>query len=209
MTEIKNQSIQAFLDQLASKTSTPGGGSAAAIMGATSAALTSMVCNLTLGKKGYEAVQDDMQILLEKSEALRAQMTAMIKDDVDVFNQVMASYGLAKATEKQKTERSAAIQAALKAGTEVPLACAQACGLAIELSREAAEKGNTNVVSDAGVAVLAAHSALKSAALNVYINVGSIKDRVFAEDRQATLEAILQSADIASEEIYQQVKDQL
>jgi formiminotetrahydrofolate cyclodeaminase len=77
------------------------------------------------------------------------------------------------------------------------------------MSRIAAEKGNRNVVSDAGVAVVAAYAALKSAALNVYINVGSIKDRAFAEDRQKTLEAILQSADIATEEIYQQVQDQL
>lgn len=209
MVAIRDQSIQVFLDQLASKTSTPGGGSAAAVMGATSAALTSMVCNFTIGKKGYEAVQDDMKVLLTKSEALRAQLTAMIKADVDVFNQVMASYGMAKVTNQEKAVRGVAIQAALKAATEVPLACAKACAQAIDLSKEAAQKGNTNVVSDAGVAVMIAYGALKSTALNVYINVGSIKDRDFAEDRQATLATILQGADIASEEIYQQVKDKL
>lgn len=209
MTEIKDQSVQTFLDQLASKASTPGGGSAAAVMGATSVALTSMVCNLTIGKKGYEAVQDDMQALLVKSEALREQMTAMIKADVEVFNRVMASYGMAKDTDEQKAERSAEIQEALKVATDVPLDCARACAEAIALSREAAEKGNTNVVSDAGVAVMAAYGALKSAALNVYINIGSIKDKDFADNRQAALEAILQTADIATEEIYKMVKDKL
>ena len=209
MTEIKDQTVQSFLDQLASKASTPGGGSAAAVMGATSAALTSMVCNLTIGKKGYESVQDDMQALLAKSEALREQMTAMIKADVDVFNRVMASYGMAKDTDPQKAKRSAEIQAALKVATDVPLDCARACAEAIALSRVAAEKGNTNVVSDAGVAVMAAHGALKSAALNVYINIGSIKDKDFADNRQAALEEILQTANVSTEEIYQTVKDKL
>ncbi len=209
MAEIKDTSIQTFLDELASKASTPGGGSAAAVMGATSAALTSMVCNLTIGKAGYEAVQDEMQALLGKSETLRAELTAMIKADVEVFNQVMASYSMAKDTDQQKAERSAEIQQALKAAAEVPLDCARACAEAIKLSRIAAEKGNTNVVSDAGVAVMAAYGALKSAALNVYINVGSIKDRDFADNRQAALEAILQSAEVSSAEIYQMVADKL
>ncbi len=209
MAEIKDKSIQTFLDELASKASTPGGGGAAAVMGATSAALTSMVCNLTIGKAGYEAVQDDMQALLEKSEILRAELTAMIKADVEVFNRVMASYGMAKDTDQQKAERSAEIQQALKAATDVPLDCARACAEAITLSRIAAEKGNTNVVSDAGVAVMAAYGALKSAALNVYINVGSIKDRDFADNRQTALEAILQSAEVSTEEIYQMVAEKL
>ena len=209
MTEIKEKSVQTFLDELASKASTPGGGSAAAIMAATSAALTSMVCNLTIGKAGYEAVHDDMKALLVKSEVLRANLTGMIKADVEVFNRVMAGYGMPKDSDDQKAARSTEIQEALKQATDVPLACARACAEAIELSREAAEKGNSNVISDAGVAVMAAYGALKSAALNVYINVGSIKDRDFAESRQATLEEILQSADIATEEIYQIVRDKL
>jgi formiminotetrahydrofolate cyclodeaminase len=168
-----------------------------------------MVCNLTIGKAGYEAVQDEMQALLEKSEALRAELTAMIKADVEVFNRVMASYSMVKDTDQQKAERSAEIQQALKAATDVPLDCARACAEAIKLSRIAAEKGNTNVVSDAGVAVMAAYGALKSAALNVYINVGSIKDRDFADNRQAALEAILQSAAVSTEEVYQMVTEKL
>ena len=209
MSEIKDKSVQVFLDELASKDSTPGGGSAAAVMGAQSAALTSMVCNLTIGKPKYEEVDADMRRLLVKSEALREKLTGMIKADVDVFNRVMASYGMPKETDEEKAIRSAQIQEALKVAADVPLDCAGACAEAIELSREAAEKGNLNVISDAGVAVMAAYGALKSAALNVYINVGSIKDQEFADSRMADLEKILQGAEVATEEIYQLVKSKL
>ena len=108
---IKDKPVQTFLDELASKASTPGGGSAAAIMGAMGAALASMVCNLTLGKKGYEEVEGEMQALLEKSEALRATLTDMVRADVEVFDQVMAAYGMPKDTDEQKAKRSEAVRA--------------------------------------------------------------------------------------------------
>jgi formiminotetrahydrofolate cyclodeaminase len=209
MSEIKDQSIQLFLDELASKAPTPGGGSAAAVMGAQSAALTSMVCNLTIGKPKYAEVQNDMQDLLQKSEAIRARLTNMIKADVDVFNRLMATYALPKETDEQKSARSAAIQDALKEATEIPLACAKACAETIELSRIAAEKGNLAAISDAGVAVMAGYSGLKSAALNVYINTAGLKDRTFADSKLAELESILNGIDVNAEEIYQLVKNKL
>ncbi|BCG64425.1 MAG: methenyltetrahydrofolate cyclohydrolase [Methyloprofundus sp.] len=209
MTEIKDKSLQNYLDELASSAPTPGGGSAAALMGAQAAALTSMVCNLTIGKPKYVEVEADMQALLQKSEALRTTLTAMIKADVDVFNQLMAAYGLAKATEQEKAVRSQQIQAVLKEATQVPLDCAKACAMAIEQSEEAAVKGNLNVISDAGVAVMSAYAGLKSAALNVYINTASLKDRDFAEQKLAELRLILESTDIKAEEIYQIVKNKL
>lgn len=209
MNDIEDQSIQQFLDALASKASTPGGGGAAALMGAQAAALVSMVCHLTLGKANYAAVQDDMQALLQRAESLRAELTAMMQADVTVFNQVMAAYGLAKTTDAEKAVRSAQIQHALRAATDVPLACAKACAEVVHLSRIAAEKGNSNVITDAGVAVMAAYAGLKSAALNVYINAGSIKDREFAEQRLAELAAILAGAEVASSAIYQTVQEKL
>lgn len=209
MTEIKDKSIQLFLDELASKAPTPGGGSAAAIMGAQSAALTSMVCNLTIGKPKYAEVENDMQALLQKSEALREELTGMIQADIDVFNRLMATYALPKETDDQKTLRSAAIQQALSEATEIPLACASACAQAVELSRIAADKGNSAAISDAGVAVMAAYSGLKSAALNVYINAGSLKDRTFADAKLSELESILNGIDVDAEQIYQLVKSKL
>ncbi len=209
MTEIKEQSIETFLDELASKQATPGGGSAAAVIGAQSAALTSMVCNLTIGKPKYIEVENDMKALLQQSEALRIELTGMIKADVDVFDKLMSCYGLAKETDQKKTDRSEQIQIVLKEATLVPLECAKACAQAIKLSRVAAEKGNIGVISDAGVAAMAGYSALKSAALNVYINAGSIKDKNFATEKLTELEQIIKGADVETEEIYQIVKSKL
>ncbi len=206
---IKDKSVQIFLDELASKASTPGGGSAAAIMGAMGAALASMVGNLTIGKKGYEGVEPEIKDLLAKTEALRAKLTDMVRADVEVFDQVMGAYGLPKDTDEQKAKRSEAIQVALKAATDVPLACARACAEVIDLCKPVAEKGNKNVISDAGVAVLAAYAALRSAALNVYINAPGIKDRQFADSRTAELEGILKGKDALMEEIYGIVKSRL
>ncbi|MCF6252288.1 MAG: cyclodeaminase/cyclohydrolase family protein [Methylococcaceae bacterium] len=206
MSEIKEKSVEVFLDELASKKATPGGGSAAAVMGAQSAALISMVCNLTIGKAKYVEVEAEMKMLLQQSEALRKQLTEMIKADVDAFDKLMASYGLPKNTEEEKSLRMTQIQTALKQATIVPLQCAKACAKAIKLSRVAADKGNTGVVSDAGVAVMAGFSGLKSAALNVYINAGSIKDKEFADAKLTELEQILKGAEEQTEEIYQLVK---
>ena len=209
MNEIKDQSIQIFLDELASKSATPGGGSVSALMGAQSAALTSMVCNLTIGKPKYAEVEAEMQALLQKSEALREKLIGLIKADVDVFNRLMTAYGLPKETDEEKAARTEVIQAVLKAATQVPLDCARACAEAIDLSRCAANIGSIGVISDAGAAVMAGYSGLKSAALNVYINTGSLKDRSFAEAKLLELETILKNAEGVVEETYQLVKTKL
>lgn len=206
---IKDKTIQQFLDDLASKTPTPGGGSAAAIMGAMGAALVSMVCNLTLGKKNYEAVQEDMQAALARAEELRAQLTDMIRADVAAFDAVMGAYGLPKETDAEKQARSLAIQDALKAATDVPLECARACAEVVRLSRTVAASGNRNVISDAGVAVVAAYGALRSAALNVYVNAGAIKDEAFVASRLDELNRILAGMDELTEDVYQVVRGKL
>lgn len=206
---IQDKTVQGFLDELADKAPTPGGGSAAAVMGAMGAALVSMVCNLTIGKKNYEAVDADMQALLTRAEALRADLADMVRVDVAAFDQVMAAYGLPKDSDAQKSTRSAAIQAALKQATEVPLQCARASAQVIALSREVAEKGNRNVISDAGVAVMAAYAGLKSAALNVYVNTNAIRDPDFVTQRIAELDAILAAHEHAVDEVYALVKSRL
>lgn len=206
---IKDKPVQQFLDELASKAPTPGGGGAAALMGAIGAALVSMVCNLTVGKKNYEAHEEEMQATLAAAEALRARLTDMIEADAASFGQVMAAYGLPKETDEEKRARTLAIQEALKAAAGAALDCAKACAEVIELSRAVAEKGNKNVVSDAGVAVLAGHAALKSAALNVRINLGAIKDETFAHECASELNAALTGTDVATEEICEEVNNRL
>ena len=209
MTEIKNKSIQNFLNELASKSATPGGGSVSALLGAQSAALTSMVCNLTIGKPKYSEVEAEMQAVLLKSESLREILTGLIKADIDVFDRLMLAYGLPKDTDDEKELRAEAIQRVLKAATEVPLDCARACAEAIELSRCAANIGNLGAISDAGAAVMVGYSGLKIAALNVYINTGNIKDKQFVDDKLAELSSIMNGIELTVEDIYQLVKNKL
>ena len=205
-----SQAIGAFLDDLASERSTPGGGGAAAISGAMGAALVSMVCNLTIGKPKYVEVEAELKEVLAASEKLRAELTKAIGDDVKAFDAVMGAYGLPKGeTDEDKAARTAKIQAALKEATDVPLECARLCAEVVKLSRVVADKGNLNVVSDAGVAVQSAYAGLMSAALNVRVNAKSIKDRDFADGRIGELESLISEARSASEEIYETVKAKL
>ena len=206
MTEIKDTAIEPFLDQLASRAATPGGGSAAAILGGMGAALVSMVCNLTIGKKKYADVEDEMKEVLAKAEDLRHRLTAMIQDDVRAFDTVMGAYGMPKETDEEKTARDAAIQEGLKTATEVPIRCCRLAREVIDLALLASEKGNTNVISDAGVGVLSAYAALRSAALNVYINAKMISDTSFVESKLNDLEGLLSGAEAATEKAYNIVK---
>jgi len=206
---IIEQPINQFLDELASSAATPGGGSAAAILGAVGAALVSMVCNLTIGKKNYAEAEVEMRDVLRDAEALRQRLADMVAADIDAFNGLMAAYGLAKQTDDEKAVRTAAIQHALIAATEAPLACARASAEVIALSMRAAEVGNRNVISDAGVAALAAQAALRSAALNVDINVPSLADAAFAQACRQEIDALLASAVPLSEQAIARVKERL
>jgi formiminotetrahydrofolate cyclodeaminase len=205
----KHNTIAKFLDELASEQPTPGGGGAAAIMGAVGAALVSMVANLTIGKKNYEAFDEELKETRAKAEALRAELTAAINEDVDAFNAVMGAYGLPREGDEQKAARAAAIQAALKQATDAPLRAVKACHEVIKLSAVVAEKGNVNVISDAGVAALAANAGLRSAALNVFINAKSIKDREFAEIRLGEVNALTDLAARKTEEVYAVVRGKI
>ena len=202
----EHDTIATFLDGLASAAPTPGGGGAAAISGAMGAALVSMVCNLTIGKKKYVEVEAELKDMLSQSEALRAQLTGMIAEDVAAFDAVMGAYGLPKATDEEKAARAEKIQAALKVATDVPLACCRACRAEIDLAKVVADKGNLNVISDAGVAVLSAHAGLRSAALNVYVNAKGLDDRDFADARLKELEGLLGDAGDLNEKVYDVVK---
>jgi formiminotetrahydrofolate cyclodeaminase len=206
---IIEQPVTQFLDELASSAATPGGGSGAAIMGALGAALVSMVCNLTIGKKNYAEVEPEMRSVLHDAEALRQRLADMVAEDIAAFNGLMAAYGLPKQTDDEKAARGAAIQHALRAATEAPLACARACAEVIKLSMRAAEVGNRNVISDAGVGALAAQAALRSAALNVDINVPSLQDQAFAQACRDEMDALLASAVPLSEQAIALVKSKL
>jgi methenyltetrahydrofolate cyclohydrolase len=206
---IESLSLEKFLDELASAAPTPGGGSGAAVIGAMGAALISMVCNVTLGKKGQEAAAPQMLAVRTESERLRSRLTAMISEDIAVFNALMQAYRLPKAADEEKTLRSAAIQASLRSATETPLECARVCTQVIGIARRAAEHGFSGVISDAGVGVLAAQTALRSAALNVQINTPTLADREYAAAANAELERLLEYGSRESEAVFTIVRGRL
>jgi formiminotetrahydrofolate cyclodeaminase len=197
--------VNDFLDALASKSPAPGGGGGAAMAGALGAALASMVCNLTVGKDKYAAVQDDIRSMLEKTESLRHQLTTLVEADEEAYNVLSAAYRLPKDTDEQKKARTAAIQKALINATATPMEIAQACVEVLALCGPIAEKGNVAAVSDAGVGALLAEAALRSAALNVQINLAAIKDAKFVADSSRQLKRLLRGKSRLKERIVKNV----
>lgn len=186
-----DRKVSKFLDELASNSPTPGGGSVAALAGALGAALLSMVGNLTIGKKKYKDVEDDFKKIISSSERLRYELSQLIEEDVKVFNNFMATYKMPKETEDEKKIRAEKIQKSLIEAAKVPLRVAYKCLDILSLSKEVAEKGNINVVSDAGVAALMAEAALESAILNVKINLRMIKDEKIRTELYSSIKEIL------------------
>ena len=183
--------IRAFLDSLAARTSTPGGGGAAALSGSMAAALVGMVIQFTLGAKKYADVEEEMQGYLVESERLRGELLALADRDVEAFTAVSACYGMPKNTDEEKAARTAAMQEALKGATIVPFTTAQKCLAVIELAEPVGMKGNANVVSDAATAVHLATAALYSALVNVNINLKFIKDEAFIAEWSARRDELL------------------
>jgi formiminotetrahydrofolate cyclodeaminase len=206
---ITQRTVARFLDELADSAPTPGGGSAAALVGAMGAALVSMVCNVTMGKKGQEAVESEMKAVRDLSEQLREQLTGMVASDIAAFDGLMAAYRLPRASETEKSNRAEAIQRNLRAATETPLECARACSQVIALSRRAGLSGYSGVISDAGVGAVTANAALRSAALNVYINLPTLKDRAFASRATTEIEQLLAEGARESESVFALVRDRL
>ncbi|HEY84879.1 MAG TPA: cyclodeaminase/cyclohydrolase family protein [Chloroflexi bacterium] len=206
---IQNQSVQDFLNALSGKSPTPGGGSVAALNGALGAALVRMVCNVTIGKKKYADAEAEARDILQRATDLQAQLTSLISDDAAAFDKVMAAFGMPRNTEAEKQARSKAIQAAFKEATLVPLATVKACADVMRLGKRITEIGNANAVSDAGSGVLTAHAGLRSATLNVLINLGSLKDKAFVAETEAELKAILSNTTALAEETYALVKESL
>ena len=197
--------VSNFLDELSSHSPAPGGGSVAALDGALGAALTSMVCQLSIGKKKYADVEPEMKRVLGKSEELRGIITRLIDRDTDAFNKVMEAFGLPKDSDDQKALRSAAIQGAAKEATLVPLEVMKHCIDGIALAKIVGEKGNTNSLSDAGVSALMFHAACESAALNVRINLSGIHDVEFVGWKSEELVTLLRTSKHMSEEILSRV----
>lgn len=194
-------SVTSFLDALASGTPTPGGGGAAALSGAMAAALVSMVCNLTIGRQRYADAEPEMRATLDRAETLRRELQQLADDDVIAFNRLSAAYKLPRVTEADIAIRKDAIQAALKRATETPLRTARAAAAVLPLCRPVAERGNQAAVSDVGVAALLAHAAVRSALLNVEINLRTMEDALFKNQVRAEVDRLMSSLQTQDEQI--------
>lgn len=202
---LKDKSIQGFLEELAGSSATPGGGSAAALAGAMGAALVSMVCRLTIGKKRFADVENEMRGALEEAEALRARLTDLAEADTRAFDHVMGAYRLPKETQEEQVTRQAAIQAALRGATQVPLETARACASVVKLAAQVIARINPNALSDAGAAALLAEAGLKGAQLNVAINLADIHDPILVGETREDLHRIVSGTEQEKESVFSYV----
>lgn len=196
-----DKTVSEFLVELASGSPTPGGGSAAALSGATGAALVSMVCNLTIGREKYREADEEMRQILARADSLRAELLSSIDADISAYGGLSAAMKLPRATDEDKRARTEAVQRALVAATKAPLEIARLCREVMSLCKPAAERGNVNAVSDAGVGVVAAEAGLRGAALNVQINLGSLKDADFGGQVRSALDGYLEGSAALKEEV--------
>ena len=187
-----------FLDKLASKAPTPGGGGAAALAGAVGIALGNMTGSLTVGKKKYASVEEEMIKLNERAENLRKELYELIERDAQAFMPVSRAYSIPK----DDPMRSEVMEEALKGAAEVPLEIMRKCSEALEIIDMYAKKGSNLAVSDAGCAAIMCKAAMESAALNVYINTKSMKDRKQAEAMNAEVQKIMDKYGAIALEIY-------
>lgn len=198
-----------FLDKLASSSPEPGGGSASSLAAAIGAALVGMVANLTVGKQKYADVQDRIADLVESSEAVRTRLQELVQEDTEVYGVLAKAFKMPRETDGEKASRDEAIQAACKEATMVPYAIAEQCLEVAKLSEVAADIGNVGAVSDAGVAVLLADAAAQSAALNVKINLITIKDSAFNEEKWAGITDILSRTEDLKNKVVRATYDKL
>lgn len=192
---LKKMNIEEFLEELASDSPAPGGGSVAALTGAAGASLGEMVCSLTLGKKKYADVRDEIAEKKAELEKVRKRLVELMDIDTDAFNLVMDAIKMPKETEEQKKERREAMQRAFRKAAEVPLETAERSLEAMRHCVRVREIGNRNAKSDAEISVMLCHLGVKGAILNVRINLESIKDEDFVGRTESRLREIEDEAE--------------
>lgn len=203
--ELMNLSCEAFLEDLAGSSPAPGGGGAAALVGAAGAALGNMVGSLTVGKKKYAAVEADILILNRRAVALRKRLEGLVQADADAFTPLAAAYKLPKETPEQQAHKAAVLETALEGACAVPLEIMSACCEGITLAAEYAEKGSVMAVSDAGCAALFCKAALQAAGLNVSINTRLMADNARATALNTQADAMLAEFVPQADQIYEKL----
>ncbi|MEW4414694.1 cyclodeaminase/cyclohydrolase family protein [Clostridium sp. AN503] len=202
---IEKEILGQWVDTLASKAPVPGGGGASALGGALAAALGQMVANLTVGKKRYADVEEEMQQSLFALNILQMELMALADKDAEVFAPLAASYGMPTETEEQKAEKERVMEANLLAASLVPLKMMEKASAVLDILGLLEEKGSRMAVSDVGVAVQFARAALNGAVMNIYINTRSMKDREKAEELNESARKLIETGTAQADEIYGKV----
>ena len=206
---IGSMTIQEFLDVLSSKEPVPGGGGASALAGALGNALGQMVANLTIGKKKYALVEDEIKELAERMKGIQGQFTQLADQDAKVFAPLAKCYSLPSDTEEEKAYKAEVMEARLLDASLVPMEIMEKAAEMLEIMDILADKGSRMAVSDVGVGVQFIRTALLGAVMNVYINTKSMKNRGKAEEMNEKAERLIREGTEAADRIYQKVLGQL
>ena len=198
-----------FVEVLGSKAPVPGGGGASALVGAVGTALGNMVGALTVGKKKYADVEEEMKELMAKATTLQDELLHLIERDAEVFEPLSKAYGMPRETEEEKAEKARVMEIVLKDACSVPMEIMEKCCEAIDLIVEFAAKGSALAISDAGVGAAFCKAALEGASLNVYINTKSMKNREYAEELNAKCDAMLEKYTKIADEVFNSVLGRL
>lgn len=200
-----DKTIIEFMDELASNAPVPGGGGAAALVGAVGVSLGDMVGELTTGKKKYADVEEDIQTLMAEAKSVKDEFLRLVDADAEAFAPLAAAYGIPK----DDPGRDEIMEKALMTGASVPMDIMRTCGKALEIIREFAEKGSRLAISDAGCAAACCKAAIRSASLNVFINTKAMKDREYAGSLNEEADALLAKYNVMADEIFEQVAAKL
>lgn len=202
-----NMTVKEFLEELSSKAPVPGGGGASAMVGAAGCALGSMVANLTLGKKKYADVEEDIKVLILKSEALKEELLCLINKDAEAFEPLSRAYGLPKDTEEERLHKEKVMEEALYEATVVPLEIMQKIYEMIKIHGEYKDKGSRLAISDVAVGVTFCKSALLGASMNVFINTKSMKNREMADKLNAEADRLILDGSKLADEIFNEIAE--
>ena len=200
-----NLSVSGYVDELSSKAPTPGGGGTAALVGALGMALGNMVGELTVGKKKYADVESDIKDLIARGNEIRSKFINLVDKDAEGFQPLAMAYGLPKEDESREEK----LEEATKTACQVPMDIIRTCADAIEIIQDFAEKGSKLAISDAGCAAALCKAAMEAAALNVYINTKTLKDRDYAESLNEEVDHLLNEFGYLAEVIYDNVQEEL
>jgi len=198
---LRTKTIDEFLKVLASDAPTPGGGSVAALNGALGCALLTMVCDLTIGKEKYKEVWPDLEPIRAELEHLREELTASIDRDAEAYDTVTSAFKMPKTSDEEKKARKEAIQTAMKTAAETPKSTARYVHAALKMAKEVAEKGNPNVLSDAGVGAACLLTAMEAAIMNIAINLGSIKDEAYVHQMKIEMAFLLKEGETLANDV--------